>query len=99
MEEEGLVLSIHGEKQTRRTFFDREKVFLEKDLQPLLKRFPKLRIVLEHISSKEAVEFVRQGPKTLAATITPQHLLFNRNDLLAGGIRPHFYCLPILKNP
>jgi dihydroorotase len=97
MEEEGLVLSIHGEKADETDIFDREKVFLEKDLQPLLKRFPKLRIVLEHISSKEAVEFVRQGPKTLAATITPQHLLFNRNDLLAGGIRPHFYCLPILK--
>lgn len=97
MEEYGLVLSIHGEKADDTDIFDRERVFLENDLQPLLARFPKLRIVLEHISTKEAVDFVRHAPKTLVATVTPQHLLYNRNDLLAGGIRPHFYCLPILK--
>ncbi len=96
MQERGLVLQIHGE-EVKGDIFDREKLFLENHLSDILKHFPKLRVVLEHISTKVAAEFVEHGPKTLAATITPHHLFYNRNQLLAGGIRPHYYCLPILK--
>jgi dihydroorotase len=93
-----LVLCIHGEVTTKKVdIFDREAQFLVECLQPIVANFPKLRIVLEHISSAAAVSFVEQAPANVAATITPQHLLLNRNHLLAGGIRPYYYCLPIVK--
>ncbi|RZU99002.1 dihydroorotase [Spiribacter vilamensis] len=96
--EHDLTLCIHGEVTHPETdIFDRETVFLEERLAPLLDRHRRLRVVLEHLTTASAVEFVRSGPVRLGATITPQHLLMNRNDLLAGGIRPHHYCLPILK--
>lgn len=98
MSESELPLLIHGEvTDTQVDIFDREKVFIENTLEPLLRRFPKLRVVLEHITTKDAVDFVKEQSENIAATITPHHLMFNRNDLLAGGVRPHFYCLPILK--
>lgn len=96
MQEYGLVLQIHGEV-TSGDIFDRERIFIETHLSALVRDFPRLHIVLEHISTKAAVEFIYQNAKNVAATITPHHLLFNRNKLLAGGIRPHYYCLPILK--
>jgi len=77
--------------------FDREKVFIETVLRPLERRFPKLRMVLEHITTREAALFVSSAPENVAATITAHHLLLNRNALFAGGARPHHYCLPILK--
>ena len=92
-----LVLQIHGEVTTG-DIFDREALFIEEALLPLMQNFPKLRVVLEHISSQIAVECVEQSADTLAATITPQHLFYNRNQLLSGGIKPHYYCLPILKH-
>ena len=97
MQTHDLVLQVHGEV-THGDIFDREALFIDSQLAPLVRDFPKLRIVLEHISTRAAVEFVSQAPNTVAATITPHHLLFNRNQLLAGGIRPHYYCLPILKH-
>lgn len=98
MAELGLPLQIHGEvTDADIDIFDREAVFIEQVLAPLMQRHPTLRVVLEHITTREAADFVRQGPARLAATITPQHLLFDRNRLLVGGIRPHLYCLPILK--
>ncbi|MDP5252650.1 MULTISPECIES: dihydroorotase [unclassified Vibrio] len=98
MQEAGLLLLIHGEVTTHEVdIFDREKTFLEQVLAPIVNDFPNLKIVLEHITTKEAVEFVRQANDNLAATITVHHLLFNRNHMLVGGIKPHFYCLPILK--
>ncbi len=98
MAEVGLPLLIHGEvTDTEIDIFDRERVFIETILEPLTQKFPKLKIVLEHITTKDAVDFVSRQGKNIAATITPHHLLLNRNDLLAGGVRPHFYCLPILK--
>lgn len=96
MQAKNLVLQIHGEV-TYGDIFARESVFIDTYLTPLVRDFPKLRIVLEHISSQAAVDFVKQAPATVAATITPHHLLYNRNHLLAGGIKPHYYCLPILK--
>ncbi len=96
MQEQGLVLQIHGET-TSGDIFDRESLFIKNHLSALTRNFPRLRVVLEHISTRAAVDFVSQSPKNIAATITPHHLLFNRNHLLAGGIRPHYYCLPILK--
>ncbi|WP_198806215.1 dihydroorotase [Leptolyngbya sp. BL0902] len=97
MEEADLPLLLHGEV-THATIdiFDREKVFIETHLMPLRQRFPKLRIVLEHITTAEAVDYV-QSTDRIAATITPQHLLFSRTALFQGGLRPHYYCLPILK--
>ena len=93
-----LPLLLHGEVTAPEVdIFDRETVFIDRHLAPLVKRFPALRIVLEHITTREAAEFIAAAGVNVAATITPQHLLFNRNDLLAGGVRPHFYCLPILK--
>ena len=90
-------LLLHGETTDPAVdVFDREKVFIEQQLIPLRQRFPGLRIVMEHITTAHAVEFVLAN-NNIAATITPQHLLFNRNSLFKGGIRPHFYCLPILK--
>lgn len=96
MQSQNQVLQIHGEV-THSDIFDREKYFIEEQLQPLIQAFPKLRIVLEHISTRAAVTFIEEGSPYLAGTITPHHLLYDRNDLLAGGIKPHFYCLPILK--
>jgi len=91
-------LLIHGEvTDSDIDIFDREKVFIERHLQPLQHDFPQLRIVLEHITTREAAAFVTESAPTLAATITPQHLMLNRNALLAGGIHPHHYCLPVLK--
>lgn len=98
MQEAALPLSLHGEVTGDEVdVFDREKVFIERHLIPLTKRFPKLRIVLEHITTEDAVKFVLEAGANIAATITPQHLLYSRNALFRGGIRPHFYCLPILK--
>ena len=98
MSETGVPLLIHGEVTTKEVdIFDREAVFIETVLDPMLHRFEKLRVVLEHISTQQAVEFVREGPAHLAATITPHHLLLNRNAMFAGGLRPHHFCLPVLK--
>ena len=98
MQEEGLLLLVHGEVTTSDIdIFDREKKFLETVLAPIVAAFPDLKVVLEHITTAEAVNFVKSGNENLAATITAHHLLFNRNHMLVGGIKPHFYCLPILK--
>ena len=98
MVEQNLPLLVHGEvTNTDVDVFDREAIFIEKILCPLMENIPDLRIVFEHITTKDAVDFVRQGPDNLVATITPQHLLLNRNALFAGGIHPHYYCLPVLK--
>lgn len=97
MQECGLILCVHGEVVGDVDIFEREGLFIDQTLSALLRDFPKLKIVLEHISTKKAVEFVKNAPANLGATITPHHLLLNRNDLLAGGIKPHYYCLPILK--
>lgn len=98
MQEVGMPLLIHGEvTDSHIDIFDREAEFIERTLRPLIAQFPQLKVVLEHITTANAVEFVKNGPETLAATITAHHLLYNRNDMLVGGIRPHFFCLPILK--
>ncbi len=98
MAEQNLPLLIHGEiTDVDVDIFDREVIFIEKILSPLMDNIPDLRIVFEHITTKDAVAFVRDGSDRLAATITPQHLLLNRNALFVGGIRPHNYCLPVLK--
>ncbi len=94
----GMPLLVHGEVTNADIdIFDREAVFIDKVMQPLLKDLPGLSVVFEHITTKDAAEFVTSAPDTIAATLTPQHLLYNRNAMLVGGIRPHFYCLPILK--
>ncbi|MDQ7091440.1 MAG: dihydroorotase [Methylococcales bacterium] len=91
-------LLIHGEvTDINCDIFDRERVFIEDHLHDIVKQFPALKIVLEHVTTEDAVDFVESSPATIAATITPQHLLFNRNALLVGGIKPHYYCLPIIK--
>ena len=98
MERAGMVMCIHGEVTDPAVdIFDREAVFVERVLTPLVADYPALRIVLEHITTVEAAQFVADGPATLAATITPQHLHLNRNALFAGGLRPHAYCLPVVK--
>ncbi|NOQ88171.1 MAG: dihydroorotase [Gammaproteobacteria bacterium] len=98
MQNAGLPLLVHGEVTDPQVdVFDREKVFIDKILQPLTQRFPELKIVFEHITTKEAADFVLQSGDNIGATITPQHLLFNRNALFQGGLQPHNYCLPILK--
>jgi dihydroorotase len=98
MEEADLPLLVHGEvTDADIDIFDREKVFIDRYLAPIATRFPGLRIVLEHITTNDAVQFVSAAGDNVAATITAHHLLFNRNDMLVGGIRPHYYCLPILK--
>lgn len=98
MEQLGLPLLVHGEVTDPAVdIFDRESVFIDRVLTPLIRRFPVLRIVLEHITTSEAVEFIRSTPNHIAATITAHHLLFNRNAIFTSGIRPHYYCLPILK--
>ena len=98
MQAEGLPLLVHGEVTDPEVdMFDRETVFVERTLAPLVKRFPKLKIVLEHITTHEAAAFVERAPQNVAATITAHHLLMNRNALFSHGIRPHHYCLPVLK--
>lgn len=98
MEREGLVLQVHGEvTDPTIDVFDREQVFIERHLAPLMSRFPGLKIVFEHITTRQAVQFVETAGPKLGATITAHHLLYNRNAMFAGGIRPHFYCLPVLK--
>ncbi len=98
MAELGMPLLIHGEvTDSSIDIFDREKVFIDTKLQPLVQRLPTLRIVFEHITTKDAADFVLQAGENIAATITAHHLLYHRNHMLAGGIRPHYYCLPILK--
>ncbi len=98
MAEVGLPLLIHGEVTHGDVdIFDREKVFLDTILAPLVETIPELRIVLEHITTNDAAEFVKAAPASVGATITAHHLLFNRNHMLVGGIRPHYFCLPILK--
>ena len=94
----GLPLLMHGEvADPEIDVFDRESVFLERTLAPLVKRFPKLKIVLEHVTTHEAAAFVERSPENVAATITAHHLLMNRNAIFAGGINPHHFCLPVLK--
>ena len=98
MQKAGLPLLIHGEDTDPQVdVFDREKVFIERTLQPLTQRFPELKIVFEHITTKDAADFVLQSGDNIGATITPQHLLYNRNALFQGGLQPHNYCLPVLK--
>jgi dihydroorotase len=98
MQELGMPFLVHGEVvDPEIDVFDREAVFIERVLAPLRKDFPELKIVFEHITTAQAVEYVREGGDHIAATITPQHLLYNRNAILVGGIHPHFYCLPVLK--
>ena len=98
MEELGMILCIHSEVSTPTIdIFDREPVFINEIIKPLVKDMPGLKIVMEHISTREAVDYVKKAPPNVAASITCHHLLYNRNALLVGGIKPHFYCLPILK--
>ncbi len=98
MEDLGLPLLVHGEVTDPAVdVFDREAVFLERVLSPLLKDFPGLKVVLEHVTTKEGVDFVLAAGRQVAATITAHHLLLNRNAIFAGGLRPHHYCLPVLK--
>ncbi len=98
MEEVGMPLLIHGEvTDANIDVFDREKTFIERNMETLLKRYPKLKIVFEHITTKDAADFVTSAPNNVAATITAHHLLMNRNEMFVGGIRPHYYCLPVLK--
>ena len=94
----GMPLLVHGEVTTPEVdIFDREAVFIERVLAPLLEDFPGLKVVLEHITTRDAVAFVEAGPDRLAATITAHHLRLDRNDLFVGGLRPHAYCLPVVK--
>jgi len=98
MQKYGMPLLVHGEVTTADIdVFDREKVFIERVMQPLLNDFPSLKVVFEHITTADAAQFVQDETDRIAATITPHHLLLNRNDLLVGGIHPHHYCLPVLK--
>ncbi len=94
----GMVLCVHGEVTDPNVdVFDREAVFIDRILAPLVDHFPDLRIVFEHITTAQAADFVRDAPETIAATVTPHHLHLNRNALFAGGLRPHAYCLPVAK--
>ena len=94
----GMPLLVHGEvTHAEIDIFDREARFIETVMEPLRQRLPELKVVFEHITTKDAADYVREGNELLAATITPQHLMFNRNHMLVGGVRPHLYCLPILK--
>jgi dihydroorotase len=98
MRAHGLPLLVHGEVTDPDVdVFDREAAFIERVLVPVMRDFPALKIVLEHITTQDAADFVREAPATVAATITAHHLLYNRNAIFQGGIRPHYYCLPILK--
>lgn len=98
MEKHGLPLLVHGEVTDPAVdVFDRERVFIERVLAPLIERHPGLKVVLEHVSTREAVEFVTAAPLRVAATVTAHHLLLSRNAIFAGGVRPHHYCVPVLK--
>lgn len=98
MQEADLPLLVHGEvTDAHIDIFDREKAFIDRHLAPISERFPGLRVVFEHITTRDAVDFVTASGPRMAATITAHHLMFNRNDMLVGGVRPHYYCLPILK--
>ena len=98
MERLGLPLLVHGEvTDPAIDLFDREKIFIDTVLLPLTLRFPRLKVVMEHITTKDAADFVKNAPCTVAATITVHHLLYNRNAIFLGGVRPHWYCLPVLK--
>ena len=98
LERTGLPLLVHGEVVDAAVdIFDREAQFIERVLQPIMARFPRLKLVMEHITTQHAVEFVLSQPANVGATITAHHLLYNRNALLVGGVHPHYYCLPVLK--
>ncbi|MCB1769971.1 MAG: dihydroorotase, partial [Candidatus Competibacteraceae bacterium] len=98
MQAQGMPLLVHGEVTDPAVdVFDRESVFIARVLIPLIRDFPELKVVMEHITTQEAADFVRDAPVTVAATITAHHLLYNRNALFQGGVRPHYYCLPVLK--
>ncbi|MEY3251251.1 MAG: hypothetical protein RL227_224, partial [Pseudomonadota bacterium] len=98
MQREGLLLLVHGEVTDGEIdVFDREAVFIERVMQPLRRDFPELKVVFEHITTRDAAHYVAQAPGPTAATITAHHLLYNRNALFLGGVRPHWYCLPVLK--
>lgn len=98
MAEIGMPLCVHGEVTSHNIdIFDREAVFIDKVLKPIRKKNPDLKVVMEHVTTQDAVDYVRDNNKNLAATITTHHLIINRNHILAGGIKPHFYCLPVAK--
>ncbi|MDO9279748.1 MAG: dihydroorotase [Polaromonas sp.] len=98
MQQEGLLLLVHGEVTSPDIdLFDREAVFIDQQLIPLRRDFPELKIVFEHITTREAAQYVAEADRFTAATITAHHLLYNRNAIFTGGIRPHYYCLPVLK--
>ncbi len=98
MQKHGMPLLVHAEVTDADVdVFDREKVFIDRNMKPLLARFPELKVIFEHITTRDAAQFVAAAPANVAATITPHHLLMNRNAMFAGGMRPHHYCLPILK--
>jgi dihydroorotase len=98
MAQTGLILQVHGEvTDPHIDIFDREAVFIEQVLLPIVHELPELKIVLEHITTRQGIEFVQASGDNIAGSLTPQHLLFNRNELFRGGIRPHYYCLPVLK--
>ena len=98
MQAQGMILLVHGEvTDPAIDLFDREAVFIDQQLIPLRRDFPELKIVMEHITTREAAQYVTQADDRLAATITAHHLLYNRNAIFTGGIRPHYYCLPVLK--
>jgi dihydroorotase len=99
MQRQNLLLLVHGEVTDPEVdVFDREAVFIDRVMQPLRRDFPELKIVFEHITTLEAAHYVRDSGPHTAATLTPQHLLYNRNALFMGGLRPHYYCLPVLKS-
>ncbi|PSK87750.1 dihydroorotase [Limimaricola soesokkakensis] len=94
----GMPLCVHGEvTDSAIDIFDREAVFIDKVLKPIRRKTPELRVVMEHVTTADAVDYVRDSPRNLAATITTHHLIINRNHILAGGIKPHYYCLPVAK--
>lgn len=98
MEKTGMPLLVHGEVNDQTVdIFDREAVFIERVLDPTRRRFPGLKVVMEHVTTKEAVDYVRAGGPLIGATVTPQHLMINRNAIFRGGLRPHYYCLPVAK--
>ncbi len=98
MQREGMLLLVHGEVTGSEVdLFDREAAFIDQHMVPLRRDFPELKIVFEHITTREAAQYVTETDRFVGATITPQHLLFNRNAIFTGGIRPHYYCLPVLK--
>ena len=98
MQREGLLLLVHGEvTDAEIDIFDREAVFIDRVMQPLRRDFPELKVVFEHITTREAAQYVVDAPGPTAATLTAHHLLYNRNALFTGGLRPHYYCLPVLK--